>query len=78
MLTRLGQWDAHGEYLRSKIDSIALNEFVFAPDEEIFMDATEIALPSPGQAWSSRAYYVDGAQRSIGYPDCFFVEYLSG
>ena len=62
VLTGLGSGDARGEVLRSKIDSIALNEFVFAPDEEIFMDVTGTSLPSPGQAWSTHAYYVDGAQ----------------
>ena len=62
MLTGLGSGDARGEVLRSKINSIALNQFVFAPDEEIFMDATGTSLPSPGQAWSTHAYYVDGAQ----------------
>ena len=62
VLTGLGSGDARGEVLRSKIDSIALTEFVFAPDEEIFMDATGTSLPSPGQAWSTHAYYVDGAE----------------
>ena len=62
MLTRLGSGDADGENLSSKIDSIALNEFVFALDEEVFMDAMGRPLPSPGQAWSTQAYYVDGAQ----------------
>ena len=62
VLTGLGQGDAHGEVLRSKNDSITLNEFAFAQDEEIFMDPTAISLPSPGQAWSTRGYYVNGAQ----------------
>ena len=62
MLTGLGSGAARGEVLRSKIDSIALNKFVFAPDEEIFMDATGTSLPSPGQAPSTHAYYVDRAQ----------------
>ena len=62
VLTGLGSGDALGEVLRSKIDSIALNEFVFAPDEETFLDATGTSLPSPGQAWSTHAYFVDGAQ----------------
>ena len=44
------------------MDSSALNEFFFAPDEEIFLDATGTSLPSSGQAWSNHAYYVDGAQ----------------
>ena len=60
--TGLGSGDARGEVLRSKIDFITLNEFVFLPHEEIFMDATATSLPSPGQAWSTRAYFVDGAQ----------------
>ena len=62
VLTGLGSGDAHGEVLRSKINSIALNEFVFLPDEEIFMDAMGNSLPSRGQAWSTRAHYVDGAR----------------
>ena len=62
VLTGLGSGDARGEVIRSKTDSIALNEFVFAPDVEIFMDATGTTLPSPGEAWSTHAYYVDGAQ----------------
>ena len=62
MLTGLGQGDAHGEVLRSKINSIALKKFVFAPDEEIFMDAQRISLPSLAQAWSTQACYVNGAQ----------------
>ena len=62
VLTGLGSGEADGEVLRSKIDSIALNEFSFAPDEEIFMDAMGTSLPSPGRAWSTHAFYVDGAQ----------------
>ena len=50
MFTRLRSGDARGELLVFKTDSIALKEFVFAPDEEIFMDATGTSLPSPGQA----------------------------
>ena len=44
------------------MDSIALTELVFVPDEEIFMDATRISLPSPGKAWSTSVHYVDRAQ----------------
>ena len=62
VVTGLGSGDARGEVLRSKIDSFALSEFVFAPDEEIFMDAMGTSLPSPGQAWSTHTYYVDGAK----------------
>ena len=62
MLTGPGSGDACGEVLRSNIDSIALNEFVFAPDEEIFINAMGTSLRLPGQVWSTHAYYVDGAQ----------------
>ena len=62
MLTGLGSGDARGGVLRSKIDSIALNELVFAPDGEIFLDAAGTSLPSEGQARSTHAYYVDGVQ----------------
>ena len=50
VLTGLTSGDARGKVLRSKIDSIALNEFVLAPDEEIFLAATRtsLSLPSPG------------------------------
>ena len=63
--TELGSGDARGEGLRSKMDSITLNEFVFAPDGEIYMDATGSYLPLPGRAWSTHSYYVDGPQ---GHP----------
>ena len=62
VLTGLGSGDTRGEVLRFKMDSIAWNKFVFAPDEKIFMDPTGTSLPSPGQVWSTHAYYVDGAQ----------------
>ena len=65
VLTGLGSGDARGKVLRFKSDSIALNEVVFARDEEILMDATGTSLPSVGQAWSAHAYYVDGAQSPL-------------
>ena len=48
LLTGPGPGDARGEFLRSKIDSIPSNQFVFAPDEEISMVAMETSLPSAG------------------------------
>ena len=54
-LTGLSSGDAHCVVLRYKIASIALNEFVFAPDVKIFMDGTGTSLPSPGRAWSTLA-----------------------
>ena len=62
MLHGLGSGDAHGEVLRSKILSIALNEFLLAQDEAIFIDTTGTSFPSPGQAWSTWTYFVNGAK----------------
>ena len=63
LLTRLGSGDAHGEVLWSKIDSIALTNFCLHRMTGIFLDAMGSSLQSPPQAWSTGAYYVDGAQR---------------
>ena len=41
---------------------MALNEFVFASDEEIFIYAMGSLLPSPGPTWSTWVCYADGAQ----------------
>ena len=68
VLTGLGSGDARGKALRSKIDSIALNEFVFARDEEISMDATGTSLLSSEQAWSTHAYFLHCASRQS--PGC--------
>ena len=48
MLTGLGQGDASGEALKSTIKCLSLNDFVFSPDEEIFMDTTGIPMLAPG------------------------------
>ena len=61
VLTGLGSGNATGEGLRSKIDSIALNEHVFAPDGEMFNDATGASLPPLGWSWSIHWYHMDGA-----------------
>ena len=62
VVTELDSENARGEGLRSKMDSIALNEFVFAPEKGILVDARETSLPPSGRAWSTHSYYVDGAQ----------------
>ena len=62
VLTQPSSEDAHGNILRSNIDSIALNELVFAPYEEMFMDDMGSPLWSPGRAYSTLAYYVDGTK----------------
>ena len=51
VLTGLSQGDADGEVVGSNINCIAMKKLVFAPDEEIFMDAQRIYLPSLAHAW---------------------------
>ena len=34
----------------------------FGPEEELFIDAKGVSMPSPGQAWGTKAFLVDGAQ----------------
>ena len=62
MLTGLGSRDAQSEAPRSNIHSNFFTDFVFAPDEEIFMDRAGISWPSLEEAGSTHAYYVDVAQ----------------
>ena len=49
------------EGLKSTLDSITLNEMSFGPEEELFIDAKGVSMPSPGQAWGTKAFLVDGA-----------------
>ena len=50
------------EGLKSTLDSITLNEMSIGPEEELFIDAKGLSMPSPGQAWGTKAFLVDGAQ----------------
>ena len=50
------------EGLKSTLDSITLNEMSFGPEEELFINAKDVSMPSPGQAWGTKAFLVDGAQ----------------
>ena len=45
-----------------QLDSITLNEMSFGPEEELFTDVKGLSMPSPGQAWDTKAFLVDGAQ----------------
>ena len=44
------------------LDSITLNEMSFGPEEELFINAKGVSMPSPGQSWGTKAFLVDGAQ----------------
>ena len=50
------------EGLKSTLDSITLNRMSFGPEDELFIDAKGVSTPSPGQAWGTKAFLVDGAQ----------------
>ena len=62
VITGRGSTPCPLEGLKSMLDSITLNEISFGPEEELFIDAKGLSMPSPGQAWGTKAFLVDGAQ----------------
>ena len=62
VITGLGSTPCPLEGLRSTLDSITLNEMSFRPEEELFIDAKGVSMPSPGKAWCTKVFLVDGAQ----------------
>ena len=62
VITGIGSTPCPLEGLKSRLDSITLNEISFTPEEELFIDAKGLSMPSPGQAWGTKAFLVDGAQ----------------
>ena len=62
VITGIGSTPCPLEGLKSTLDSITLNEMSFGPEEELFIDAKGLSMPSPGQAWGTKAFLVDGAQ----------------
>ena len=62
VITGIGSTPCPLEGLKSTRDSITLNEMSFWPEEELFIDAKGLSMPSPGQAWGTKAFLVDGAQ----------------
>ena len=62
VITSIGSTPCPLDGLKSTLDSITLNEMSFGPQEELFIDAKGLSMPSPGQAWSTQAFLVDGAQ----------------
>ena len=50
------------EGLKLTLDSINLNGMSFGPEEVLFIDSKGLSMPSPGQAWGTKAFLVDGAQ----------------
>ena len=62
VITGIGYTPCPLEGLKSTLDSITLNEMSFRPEEELFIHARDISMPSSGQAWGTKAFLVDGAQ----------------
>ena len=62
VITGIGSTPCPLEGLKSTLDSITLNEMSFGPEEVLFIDAKGVSMPSPGQAWGTKAFLVDGAQ----------------
>ena len=62
VITGIGSTQCLLEGLKSTLDSITLNKMSFGPEEEFFIDAKGLSMPSPGQAWGTKAFLVDGAQ----------------
>ena len=65
VITGIGSTPCPLEGLKSTLDSITLNEMSFGPEEELFIDAEGLSMPSPGQAWGTKAFLVDGAQAQL-------------
>ena len=62
VITGIGSTPCPLEGLKSTLDSIILNEMSFGSEEELFIDAKSLSMPSPGQAWGTKVFLVDGAQ----------------
>ena len=62
VITGIGSTPCPLEGLKSTLDSISLNGMSFGPEEELFIDAKGLSMLSPGQAWGTKAFLVDGAQ----------------
>ena len=62
VITGIGSTPCPLEGLKSTLDSITLKEMSFGPEEELFIDAKGVSMPSPGQASGTKAFLVDGAQ----------------
>ena len=62
VITSIGSTPCPLGGLKSTLASITQNEMSFGPEEELFIDAKGVSMPSLGQAWGTKAFLVDGAQ----------------
>ena len=67
VITGVGSTPRPLEGLKSTLDSITLKKMSFGPEEELFINAKGLSMPSPGEAWGTKALLVDEAQaQAIG------------
>ena len=62
VITGIGSTPCPLEGLKSTLDSITLNGTSLGPEEELFIDAKGLSMPSLGQACGTEAFLVDRAQ----------------
>ena len=62
VITGIGSTPCPLESLKSSLDSITLNKMSFGPEEELFIDAKGLSMPSQGQAWGTKAFLGDEGQ----------------
>ena len=62
VVTGIGSIPCPLEDLQPTLDSITLNERHFGPGEQLFVNAKGISMTASGQAWSAKAFLVDGSK----------------
>ena len=62
VITGIGSTRCPLKGLKWTLPSITLNQMSFGPEEELFMDAKGLSMPSLGQAWGTKAFLVDGTR----------------
>ena len=60
VVTGVGSSPCPLENLKLTLDSITLNEMQVGLEEQLFINAKDIRMPAPGQAWSTKAFLVGG------------------
>ena len=64
VITGIGSTPCPLEGLKSTLDSITLNEMSFRPEEELFIDAKGVSMPSLGRAGVPRLSWWMGCRLS--------------
>ena len=62
VITGIGSGPCPLAGLQPTLDAITLNKMSFSPQEQLFIDAKGLSMPSLGQAWGTKAFLVDGGQ----------------